>query len=147
MTQYTNPHALLEDAHIACTDLKSLLIEENDSLRQHRIELVEKNLKDKRKLSLKLENVLNNVKKNKEHLADDTQTLSYVKSLQEEIDSFQNMARQNLTLLQAAHQTRADFIDMVRLAVSAEQPKSTTYNNEGTVSDTSHSPPLVNKEI
>ncbi len=120
-------------ARKTCRELLALLVEENQALPKHDIALVEDRLVHKRRLTLRLEQMLSDIKQNGSLWKADASAQQQASHLAEEIAEFQNLARENAMMLKAAHQLRADLIMAIRDTVDAHQPRVQTYGASGTM--------------
>jgi flagellar biosynthesis/type III secretory pathway chaperone len=144
---HQHPKQSLREAAAVCQQLKSLVAEENDALESRQIDRVEENIKQKTQLTLKLETLLNRAKAQKDLLKEDPHARNAAKHVQGEMESFQTLARQNMLLLKAAHQTRADTLQMIRQALSEKNARVETYNAQGQVGTKGKDVNLVNKAV
>lgn len=135
------------DAIKVCKELAAFLVDENQALRERRIEFVESNLKQKNRMATDMEKNLKKVHDERDSLASNPVTKRALKDLQVALDDYRRHARQNLMLLQAAHNATADFLMMVKEAVEAKKPKVNTYGKDGAVSQAAGNVSLVNKAI
>ena len=141
----THPQTL-QDATLVTRELMQLIGEENIALRQRDISLVHDRIKDKNRLAIKLEKLIQNAKQQATAPMDD-QTRAMARALQAEMAVFRTEARKNALLLQSAHQVRADTLKVIRQTVADLKPKASTYNSTGAVSEKSQNPNLLNKTI
>ena len=141
------PHHTLAETAMICKEITSLVDAENDALTNRNIQFVEENLKDKSRLALKLEKMLKDLKSSKDSIKGDPAARDALKSIQMDMDSFQNTAKKNLLLLKTAHQTRADTLQMIRHIVDANRPQAETYNAYGKVEQGNANAGLINKRI
>lgn len=124
-------------ARKTCRELLALLIEENQALPKHDIQLIEDRLVHKRRLTLRLEQMLADLKQKGSLWKADASARQQASQLAEEIAEFQTMARENAMMLKAAHQLRADLILAIRDTVDAHQPRVQTYGSSGTLNTSS----------
>lgn len=120
-------------ARKTCRELLALLIEENQALPKQHVQLVEERLVHKRRLTLRLEQMLADIKKKGSLWKADKSAQQQASQLAEEIAEFQTLARENAMMLKAAHQLRADLIMAIRDTVDAQQPRAQTYGANGTL--------------
>lgn len=147
MNQQT-PYELVMSAIAACDAFCEHLDFENKALEARDIETVEEGTKTKRHLGAKLEGILKDVKEQRNFIKQDAQAVQELQNLQTAIDLYQNKARKNVMLLSAAHEATAQFLNMVRQAVSKLKPKTKTYGQTGQIEERSSSKSsLINKEI
>lgn len=120
-------------ARKTCRELLALLLEENQGLAKHDVQLIEDRLVHKRRLTLRLEQMLADIKQKGSLWKADASARQQANHLAEEIAEFQTMARENAMMLKAAHQLRADLIMAIRDTVDAQQPRVQTYGSSGTL--------------
>jgi predicted protein tyrosine phosphatase len=141
------PAAAVVEARQTCRELMSLLIEENAGIKTHDIALVDMNIQHKRRLTLRLEQMLVELKQSGSIWKADVAARQQATFLAEEIAQFQELARSNAMMLKAAHQMRADLIIAIRDTVDAAQPKAQLYGSNGTMSASNTPNRLVAKDI
>lgn len=124
-------------ARKTCRELLALLVEENEALPKHNVQLIEDRLVHKRRLTLRLEQMLADIKQNGSVWKGDASAKQQASQLAEEIAEFQTLARENAMMLKAAHQLRADLIMAIRDTVDAHQPRVQTYGSSGTMNTNS----------
>ncbi|PZP38919.1 MAG: hypothetical protein DI585_05840 [Pseudomonas fluorescens] len=131
------PSGEIVEARRTCRELMALLVEENHGLGKQDIKLVDERIQHKRRLTLRLEQMLAEMKKAGSLWKADTAARSQANLLAEEIAQFQELAVKNVAMLQAAHQLRADLILAIRDTVDAATPRAQTYGANGamTMSD------------
>ena len=135
-TPYNAPvgkNPTIMDARNTCRELLALLIEENKGLAKHDVSLVDASIQHKRRLTLRLEQILGELKQTGSLWKADTASRQQATLLAEEIAEFQNMARENAMMLKAAHQLRADIILAIRDTVDTNQPRAQTYGSNGSL--------------
>lgn len=135
------------DARKTCRELLALLIEENTGLAKHDVSLVEASIQNKRRLTLRLEQILADIKRNGSLWKADAPSRQQANLLAEEIAEFQNMARENAMMLKAAHQLRADIILAIRDTVDAHQPQAQTYGSNGSLNTSETTSRLIATSI
>lgn len=134
-------------ARATCRELLALLIEENRGLTKHDIKLVDDRIQHKRRLTLRLEQILAELKQTGNLWKSDATSRTQATLLAEEIAEFQNLARENAMMLKAAHQLRADLILAIRDTVDAAQPRVQTYGANGALTQADNATRLVARNI
>lgn len=136
-TPQKSPMELMQEAQMTITSIKKLIEEENlvmaRNQTQLRMQQLEDTLPEKKKLSIRLEHILNTLKTHKDTIKEDPTLKATAHSLNKNIESFKDDALQNLTKLRAAHQIRADFITMVKDTVM-KLDANQTYGANGSMS-------------
>lgn len=127
------PQHLLHEAGITCDQLAELIATENAALEARDIQAIADGLKRKTKLAYQLEKTLHGIKTNKDAVLADARSAEQIRRLQQEMDHFQAISRKNMLMLKAAHQTRADFLMLVRDTLEQQRPKPDTYNQTGSM--------------
>ncbi len=125
------PAAEVLAARRTCRELLAILIEENQGIARHDVKLIDEKLTHKRRLTLRLEQMLAEMKQKGSLWKDDPAARQQVVLLGEELAEFQTLARQNAMLLKAAHQLRADLVMAIRDTVDAQAPRVQTYGANG----------------
>lgn len=125
----------MSDARATCRELLQLLMAENASLGKNSVEEVETRLQTKRRLTLRLEVVMKDLKTRRHEWTGRKDAQEVALRLAEEVSVFQDMARKNLELLKAAHQLRADMVSMIRDTLEAQAPRVQTYGPYGTMNN------------
>jgi hypothetical protein len=144
---HQHPKQSLQEAAALCRQLKDLVAGENDALEKRKLSMVEDNIKQKTHLTLKLESLLNRARTQRSLLQEDSAARAAARDVQAEMADFQSLARKNMLLLKAAHQTRADTLQMIRQALNEKNPRVETYNAEGKVGTKGKEASLVNKAV
>ncbi len=119
------------EARQTCRDLMGVMLEENQGLSKFSSKETETRLFMKKRLALRLEKLLSDIKAQKEAVKGNRQAENVAVQLAEEIDMFRIIAGKNEVMLRAAHQIRADIVNVIRDAMEAAQPRVTTYNASG----------------
>jgi hypothetical protein len=123
------------EASQTCRDLMGVMVEENRNLNQlanpQATQQVEARLQLKKRLALRLEKLLAEIKQNRENYRGNRQVENAAARLAEEIAVFSDLAKNNELMLRAAHQIRADIIAVIRDTIEASQPRVQTYNAAG----------------
>ena len=135
------------DARSTCRELLALLLEENKGLAKQDIKLVDASIQHKRRLTLRLEQILSELKRTGSLWKADAPSREQANLLAEEIAEFQTMARENAMLLKAAHQLRADIILAIRDTVDAPQPANQTYGSNGSLNNAGNTSRLITTSI
>lgn len=144
--QPTNVLANMQDARNTCRELLHLLAEENQGLSKQRAEVVETRLQLKRSLTLRLEVLMQDLKRRKTEWQGQPAAKDLANRLAEEISLFQTLAAKNLTLLKAAHQLRADMVAVIRDTMDARTPHVPTYGRSGSIYTTDQGTRLVSRD-
>lgn len=121
------------EASQTCRELMGLMLEENDNLQHQNLAHTEARLLMKKRLALRLEKLLVDIKAHKNDLRGNRNVENMAVKLAEEIDVFRTIASKNEVMLRAAHKLRADIVEMIRDTLEAQQPRVTTYNAGGYV--------------
>ncbi|MFZ2619644.1 MAG: hypothetical protein WAX89_02120, partial [Alphaproteobacteria bacterium] len=137
----------LREAALLYRQLKDVVMSDNAALGARDTKKVEENLKQKTRLALKLEKLLGDAKANKDVVKQDPDFHFTARALQAEIEEFEVAARKNMMLLKAAHQVRADTLQIIRHVINERQPKVDMYNARGTLASTGKEATLVNKAV
>ena len=139
--------ASIMDARTTCRELLALLIEENQGITRHDINLIEQRTQHKRRLTLRLESILAELKRSGSIYKADEPSRKQVNLLAEEIAEFQTLAHKNAMMLKAAHQLRADLIIAIRDTADIGQPRAQTYGANGALNNTETATRLVARTI
>lgn len=123
------------EASQTCRDLMGVMVEENRNLNHsanpQAMQQVEARLQLKKRLALRLEKLLADIKSNRENFRGNRQVENAAHRLAEEIEAFRELAKSNELMLRAAHQIRADIVAVIRDTIEASQPRVQTYNASG----------------
>lgn len=123
------------EASQTCRDLMGVMVEENRNLghaaNPQATQQVEARLQLKKRLALRLEKLLAEIKQNRDTFRGNRQVENVAARLAEEIEAFREMAKENEVMLRAAHQIRADIIAVIRDTIEASQPRVQTYTAAG----------------
>lgn len=134
----TSAHEILLEARSTLTSIKGLVRGENAALENTRnkqnLPLLEAALPEKKKLSLRLERLINALKQQRATIQSDAELKASADAFNEDMKAFQDDALKNLNKLRAAHKLRADFIGMVKDTVM-RQGASQTYGANGNMSE------------
>lgn len=141
------PAAAVVEARQTCRELVSLLVEENAGIKAQDVALVDTNLQHKRRLTLRLEQILAELKQTGSLWKSDVAARQQANFLAEEIAQFQELARTNAIMLRAAHQLRADLILAIRDTVDAAQPQAKLYGANGGITSSGNAGSLLAKDI
>lgn len=140
MMQSYNPSApqsgvlqQMSDARSTCRELMELLGAENGGLIHQKVAEVETRLQMKRTLTLRLEVLMQEIKRRKAEWQAQPTAKDMANRLAEDMAVFQELASKNLTLLQAAHQLRADMVAVIRDTLDARAPHVPVYGRTGSV--------------
>jgi hypothetical protein len=135
------------EARSTCRELLVLLTEENNGLARHDVAVVESRMQHKKRLTLRLEQLLADIKERGGAWKSDDVARRQAILLADEMRHFQTLARNNAILLKAAHQLRADIIIAIRDAVDSLQPRAQLYGANGMVSAADSATRLVARTI
>lgn len=124
----------------ATADLVALLSDENEALAARNVKKVELNLVKKAELANRLDAGLRSLKET----GVDSETPGVI-NIQNELAIVQSLGRKNATLMQVAHQTRVDTLNLIRDMVNEEQPKTNYYSANGDIKETKADTSLINK--
>ncbi len=130
----------MSDARATCRELLQLLVAENASLNKSSVTEVEARLQNKRRLTLRLEVLLKDLKARRQEWTSRKDAQEVALRLAEEVSVFQDMARKNMELLRAAHQLRADMVSMIRDTLEAQAPRVQTYGRYGSMTPSGNAP-------
>lgn len=119
------------EARQACRELMGVMLEENTGLINQSSHEVETRLHLKKRLALRLEKLLADIKQQKTDWRGNRDAENLALRLAEEIQVFQDIAAKNELLLKSAHRIRADVVAVIRDAIEASQPRVQTYNAYG----------------
>lgn len=149
-TPQTNPETPVGDlaaARTTCRELLALLVEENHGLTKQDIKLIEERTQHKRRLTLRLEQLLSELKQSGNLWKSNPAARYQATLLAEEIAQFQDLARENAMMLKAAHQLRADLIIAIRDTVDSTQPRAQVYGANGNMQPADNATRLVARSI
>ncbi len=120
------------EARETCRELMGVLVQENaDMANNHNTTQVEARLALKKRLALRLEKLLADIKAQKDAVRGNKQVENLALQLAEEIAAFQDIAAKNEVMLRAAHHIRADIVTIIRDTIEASQPRLQTYGKMG----------------
>ena len=123
----------LVEARATIRELMALLMEENSGTLSADGAATEARLLHKKRLTLRLEQLLAEVRAQKEQWRLDVAAQREALAMEGEMRLLQQHARKNAAVLQAAHQVRAELVVAIRDAVDANQPKAQLYGASGTL--------------
>lgn len=146
-TASNTPSGEIVEARRTCRELMALLVEENHGLAKQDIKLVDERIQHKRRLTLRLEQMLSDMKRQGSLWKGDTAARNQANILAEEIAQFQDLAQTNAAMLQAAHQLRADLILAIRDTVDAATPRVQTYGATGALNNSDNNTRLLATSI
>lgn len=139
---------LINEAIARTAALVEVMEQENQLLKTHeRGEAFEAIIKEKRLIGAKVEKLLSEVKRHKDVLKGNEAAAARLPELQVVVDKYQTTARKNVVLLQAAHQTTMDVINIFRKAVERVKPKAETYTKDGKMSSGDAAGTLITKSV
>jgi hypothetical protein len=130
------PPGILEQMHearVTCQELIGLLRDENGNLHKQRLEVLEARLDLKKRLTLRLEKLVQEIKAGKAVWSGNPQARTVAQELAHEMAAFQEVAQRNLTELKAAHKIRADIIAIIKDTFEAAQTPL-SYSKDGALS-------------
>lgn len=136
----------IADARLTCRELMALLAEENAGLIRHDVTLIESRLSVKKRLTMRLEQLMKEIKLKSPVWKTTPQGRNQAYHLAEEVQHFQKLARQNASMLEAAQQLRADLVVAIRDAVDEQTPKARLYTAGGYVQQLDGATRLVARE-
>ncbi len=137
----------LAEARATCRELLGLLLEENGGSLSADKAATEARLLHKRRLTLRLEQLLAETKRHRDSWRTDVAAQREAMQLEAEFRLLQDAGRTNAAMLQAAHQVRADLVMAIRDAVDAQTPKAQLYGNTGALYQIDGATRLVAKDI
>lgn len=140
---------IVTDAILACETIEQFLKEENEALRSGQIQQIEENLKNKQRLAAKVERLLKLLKDQPQEFKRSAQVAPQIDALKHAFEGYQNEARNNALLLQGAHQSTTNVLNVLRDAVQQHQQKNEakTYTRDGEVHSTGGRNRMVVKEV
>lgn len=138
---------LMQHASQTCRELMAVMAQENAMLGRHQSAQLETLLQHKKRLTIRLEQILSELKKHGTSWKTDPISRNQAILLAEEIQHFQLMTKQNSLALQAAHQVRADIIVAVRDEMEASAPKAQLYSATGAYQNTYAQTRLVARHV
>lgn len=141
------PAEALALARSTCRELRALLLEENANLHKFSTDKAEQRLQDKKRLTLRLEQLFGLIKQTRPVWQADRKLAAEANLLAEELQHFQELAHRNEILLQAAHRLRADLVLTIRDAVQSTQPQPLLYGANGYMAASRPTGSLVMREI
>jgi hypothetical protein len=147
MQTFNPPAPEIITARETCRELLALLNEENASLTKQDIKVVEARIAQKKMLTMRLEQSLENIKKNATVWKENPASKRHLVLFAEEMKLFQELARKNALLLKAAHQLRAELIIAIRDALDEAQPKAQLYTSSGNMTQHDNATRLVARNI
>lgn len=148
MQPLNNPPAPeIISARETCRELLALLTEENTSLGKQDIKIVEARIQQKKRLTLRLEQSLEEIRRSAPAWKENASSKRHMVLFAEEMKLFQELARKNALLLKAAHQLRADLVIAIRDALDDAQPRAQLYNANGGLAAHDNATRLVARNI
>jgi flagellar biosynthesis/type III secretory pathway chaperone len=135
----------LIEATQLCHDLLTVINAETEAVRTRRMEKVPDLAKKKERLTAQLEDMLAATRDLLADPAAKAAAAPLLAELQTAVGAYDTAARQNLLVLQAAHQSTGAFLDAVRQAVA--KPRAETYGNTGTTQSKGEHTSLINKTL
>lgn len=136
----------ITNARLTCRELMALLAEENAGLIRHDVSLIESRLSVKKRLTLRLEQLMKDIRQKSSIWKKDAQSQTQAMHLAEEVQHFQKLAKSNALMLEAAHQLRADLVLAIRDAMDAQTPKARLYTANGYMQNLDGATRLVARE-
>ncbi len=137
----------LAEARATTRELLGVLLEENAGSLSADKAATEARLLHKRRLTLRLEQLLTDARKNREAWKTDVAAQREALQLEGEMRLLQEASRTNAAMLQAAHQVRADLVMAIRDAVDAETPKARLYGATGALYNIDGATRLVARDV
>ncbi len=140
---------IVGDAILACETLERFLKEENDALKTGQLTVIEENLKNKQRLAAKVERLLKLLKTQPQEVKNSPTLKPQIEHLKSAFEGYQSEARHNTILLQGAHQSTTNVLNVLRDAVQQHQQKNEakTYSKDGSVQSTGTRNRMVVKEV
>lgn len=136
----------ISEARLTCRELMAVLMEENAGIIRHDVALIESHLSNKKRLTLRLEQLMKDIKQKSTFWKTDRRCHDEAMHLAEEVKFFNELARKNASMLEAAQQLRADLVMAIRDAVDAQTPKARLYTANGYVQNVDGATRLVAQE-
>lgn len=137
----------LAEARETCRELLMVLEEENSGTLHADSAAFEARLLHKKRLTLRLEQLLTEARSQREHWRTDPAAQREALGLETEMRVLQESGRKNAALLQAAHQVRAELVVAIRDAVDAQTPKAELYGNTGALYTIDGATRILAKEV
>lgn len=120
----------LQECNSICKELSSLLEQENTNLQQKRnIQEIEKNLKNKRQLTLQLEKFVGVIKTNFETIRTNLDMVRDLKVFKSLMEGYKALVAKNAMLLQAAYSATTMILESIQK--QTQRPAVKTYNSYG----------------
>jgi len=135
----------VQEAIALCHELLTTINAETDAVRSKKMDSVPDLAKRKDRLTTQLQNLLLQVKEYAAHPEAKAEAAPLLHELSTAMSSYDSAARQNLLVLQAAHQATSIFLDSVRQVVA--KPKPNTYGKEGAIKEKAENTSLINKSF
>ncbi|MCP4354275.1 MAG: flagellar protein FlgN [Proteobacteria bacterium] len=137
---------VLQDCNQTCKDLSDLLDNENQSLEARNINAVEKNIKAKKQLTIKLEKFVHVIKNNIQQIRSAQDSLRELNVFKKLIESYQKVLERNTMLLKAAYTATSTLLSGIQKKIS--KPTVKTYNAYGQMQEKTEAPTsLVNYSV
>lgn len=137
----------LAEARATVRELLAVLLEENSGTLTADKVATEARLLHKKRLTLRLEQLLSEVRAQREVWKTDVAAQREALGLESEMRLLQDNARQNAAMLNAAHQVRAELVVAIRDAVDANTPKAQLYGASGALYQIDGATRLVAKDV
>jgi hypothetical protein len=137
----------LREARTTCRELLSVLLEENGGVLHADKAATEARLLHKRRLTLRLEQLLSEARTSRAAWQADTAAQQQAVQLETELRLLQDHARDNAAMLQAAHQVRADLVMTIRDVLDAQAPKAQLYGPTGHLYQVDGATRLLAREV
>lgn len=138
---------VLKTARETCRELIALLMEENAHVAKHKVAFIESKLQDKKRLTLRMEQLLLDIRKYAPTLKTDTTAKNELIILSREVQVLQDTSVKNHAVLKAAHQIRADLVMTIRDVVDANQPRPQLYGANGRITPADNNTRLVARNV
>lgn len=139
-------HPALQKAIHLCQELVDLFTTENEQIRKRDLKAIEATVSRKDSLAEDFQNALKAVKADLAAIKSNPAFTDLHQKLKNLLISYNEAARRNVVLLQAAHTSATGFIKIVRQAM--QPPAAKTYGKDGQMLDTPGvGNPLVAKTV
>lgn len=141
-----NLKKIVQDCNHTCQALSDLLKYENEQLEARNIKAIEDSIKEKRKLTIKLEDFVNKIKNNFQKIQAQQEALKELKVFKKLIESYKELLARNTILLKAAQTATKTILSSIQKHTQKTTVK--TYNAYGQVqTNTEKGPSLINYSV
>ena len=142
----SNLKLAIKECNVTCKDLSNLLENENVELSKRNIKVVEKNIKEKRALTLKLEEFVNTIKTNITAIQQSAECMRDLNVFKRLIDGYKGLVERNAMLLKAAYTATSTILQSIQKKKNPVVVK--TYNAYGQIQESSErAPSLLNYSV